>query len=986
MSATESAVTKGSPNVSTVPRLRIDDMSVAIVRTGNHGARLEIKPQRLLTAAQDLVLPAFEGWLAASDFMVTLHGVALEPFTAALDFGKSSSLAVGAQDPVRGSTPQTPLGAPVTATLGEAQSAGQHPFSITLSVPLRLLRPHFGTPFVLGLLLSPGNRLLSLVKTTLVAIAAKGPEIASLDLLEATDSALVDAQERRLFDLQNPEEGLWIGTGKWRLRLVAEWVKDAGDAAALDPRPSQIEHAFSATTLAPGPVDSLRSPSPQPTALTGALVEDTTRRVGANGRTETEFLFDASHPALLPVPQEGKDVPLTISAEHPLTFGGNTASLVWTAPLPIRVRDPMPLLKTFQRLSAVGIDFGTTATVAALYQKGYRSLLRLGSSASSIAKRGASNDLRPSAESAENPAYLLIEDHERLWAEMDRDPKVSRFPHLLRVVRGSHAAYEARAASPNAVIGELKSLPERILNLDHSPQLRDRERQRDFLLDEARVRVLIRTYAYLLGRAINRPGQDVYLHYRLTHPAKFDERSRKLLEDEIRNGILLSIPEGIPAEEVSVEMAASEPEAFAAEVCPELAAHPALEPLISQLGEMRFAVFDFGGGSLDIACGRFRPATTEEQEQYGSSTVIETLQVSGDDHLGGEYLTHELVWLAHQNDKHLSEMEEKEVPMMRPITVPPNNLANKPFLYKRSLAGRQNKVRFERELGLEAVKFGPQNKAKTAQSLTAARLDGSEVPLASFANDAESLTQEMQEHLIARIRGGVKLMKSTLGNAAWGEGGDFRSQGVVILLAGNSSRSAFVERVLAEELGSPAAADGATKGAPFRVWRPDSDAPFEQVVLYEMPSRTERGVTIVGVTPKTAVALGALKIANNEVHLMRKAQGFSYFLGDLRGFPPKFAALIPMGTPPSDATQAGPHWTLLGRWDTKTPLRVSKEYVAGKMTSNDPRVFLVPTGFPPGIVGKLAVCVTAPEEIALHLERDGAEPLVSTINLAKFMR
>src|SRR5262249_51768018 len=191
--------------------------------------------------------------------------------------------------------------------------------------------------------------------------------------------------------------------------------------------------------------------------------------------------------------------------------------------------DPMPLLKPFHRLSTVGIDFATTATVAALYQKGYRSLLRLGSSASSAAK------------SAENPAYLLIEDHERLWAEMDRDPRTARFPHLLRVVRGSHAAYEARAAAPNAVIGELKSLPERILNPDHSPQLRDRERQRDFLLDEARVRVLIRTYAYLLGRAINRPGQDVYLHYRLTHPAKFDERSRKLLEDEIKNGILLAI-------------------------------------------------------------------------------------------------------------------------------------------------------------------------------------------------------------------------------------------------------------------------------------------------------------------------------------------------------------------------------------------------------------------------------------------------------------
>jgi hypothetical protein len=126
------------------------------------------------------------------------------------------------------------------------------------------------------------------------------------------------------------------------------------------------------------------------------------------------------------------------------------------------------------------------------------------------------------------------------------------------------------------------------------------------------VRVLIRTYAYLLGRAINRPGQDVYLHYRSPTPRSSTSAPRKLLEDEIKNGILPGAARRTSRPRSSrVEMAASEPEAFAAEVCPELAAHPALEPLIDAHGEMRFAVFDLGGGTLDIACGRFRPATPE---------------------------------------------------------------------------------------------------------------------------------------------------------------------------------------------------------------------------------------------------------------------------------------------------------------------------------------------------------------------------------------
>jgi hypothetical protein len=932
------------------PRIRVDELAVFLRRSLPSGIRMEIRPPRPVTAAEPHALPLFEGWVPTAELCVRASGVAEGPFTAAL----------AAEGGVV-------LGSPAPALTQLADDGKRVAFSLELAVPLRALEAHAGAPIALGLLLAPGAavpgkgaRLLPLVALTLVGRNGHGPHLAQVDLLESTDSVLFDAPERRLFDLQNPEEGLWIGTGKWRLRLFADWAKSEGESFVLDARPAQLSHRWVRSDDAPA-----------------VVTEDATRRAGGR-RTYAELTLDTSHPDIGPIPQEGKDLPLDLAVEHALGFGERSAVLSWYAALPLRLRDPAPLLKSFQRLSAVGIDFGTTATVAALYQKGYRSLMRLGGSVIAGTK------------GAENPTYLLVEDHERLWAEIDRDAKVARFPNLLRVVRGSHAAREALADVPSAVLGELKSLPERVINLDQSPQLRDRERQRDFLLDEARVRALVRTYAYLLGRAINRPGQDVYLHYWLTHPAKFDERARKLLEEELKNGILLSIPQGIDASEITVAMSASEPEAFAAEVCPELAAHPALEPLVSRFGELRFAVFDFGGGTLDVACGRFRPATEQEQEEFGSGAVIETLQVSGDDHLGGDYLTHELTWLTHQHDKFLPEMEEKEVPMMRPQTVPPNNLATKPHLYKRSLAGRQNRFRFERELGLEAVKFGPSHEPRPSGELAAARLDGSEVRLESLATDVPGLHVRLKDHLEARIRDGVKLMKSMLAITPWTEApgaapaagaaaGDFRDQGVVILLAGNSSRSEFVEQALAAELGIP----------DLKVWRPDApDAatrPFSHVVLWETAQRTERGATIVGVTPKTAVALGALKIANHEVHLVRRSQGFSFFLGDLRGFPPKFTALVPMGAPTGDPSVFGPHYVDFGRWDSKTPLRASREYVPGKMTSSDPRIALVPTGLPLGIVGRLHVCVVTPEEVALMLQRDGQEPICVMLNLQKFM-
>jgi hypothetical protein len=931
------------------PRVRVDELGVFLRRSLPSGVRMEIRPPRPVTAADPHALPLFEGWLPGADLVVRASGVADGAFAASLD-GDGTVIAP-----------------PVVALAQPVADSARVAFSLELSVPLRALSQRAGAAIDLALRLLPVSeagpsprppgkegRRIPLVALTLVGINGHGPHLAQVDLLESTDSVLFDAPERRLFDLQNPEEGLWIGTGKWRLRLFADWTRSDGEGFVLDARPAQLFHRWIRDDDAPA-----------------VVTEDATRRAGGR-RTYAELTLDTSHPDIGPIPQEGKDLPLDLAVEHPLTFGDRSAVLAWYAALPVRLRDPLPLLKSFQRLSAVGIDFGTTSTVAALYQKGYRSLMRLGSPAVAGAK------------SAENPTYLLIEDHERLWSEIERDPAVSRFPNLLRVVRGSHAARDALADVPSAVLGELKSLPERVINLDQSPQLRDRERQRDFLLDEPRVRALVRTYAYLLGRAINRPGQDVYLHYWLTHPAKFDEKSRKLLEEEIKNGILLSIPQGIPASEVSVAMSATEPEAFAAEVCPELAAHPALEPLISRFGELRFAVFDFGGGTLDVACGRFRPATEQEQEEFGSGAVIETLQVSGDDHLGGDYLTHELTWLTHQHDRFLPEIEEKEVPMMRPQTVPPNNLASKPHLYKRSLAGRQNRFRFEREMGLEAVKFGPAHEPRAEGEILAARLDGSEIRLESLKTDLPGLHVRLKEHLSSRIRDGVKLMKSMLAIAPWspepapagGTGtGDFRDQGVVILLAGNSSRSEYVEQALAEELGIPG----------LKVWRPDSAAPMSHVVLWETAQRTERGATIVGVTPKTAVALGALKIANHEVHLVRRSQGFSYFLGDLRGFPPKFTALLPMGTPVGDPSVFGAHYADFGRWDTKTPLRASREYVPGKMTSSDPRLSLIPTGLPPGIVGRLHVCVVTPEEVALMLQREGQDPLCVLLNLQKYL-
>jgi hypothetical protein len=231
-------------------------------------------------------------------------------------------------------------------------------------------------------------------------------------------------------------------------------------------------------------------------------------------------------------------------------------------------------------------------------------------------------------------------------------------------------------------------------------------------------------------------------------------------------------------------------------------------------------------------------------------------------------------------------------------------------------------------------------------------------------------------HLESRIEQGARLLLSMLQNIQWGGEGDWRAQGVQILLAGNSSRGEHVARSLGKVLGYPE----------LKVWRPSDEWPPEGVILYETPSKMERGVEVLGVTPKTAVALGALKIANREVHLVRAQQGFSYFVGDMRGFPPKFVALLPMGTLPSNPDEWGAHYLDFGTWDAQKPLRVAKEYSPAKMSSNDPRLLTIPTGLPAGASGRLYACVVTPTRIALHLAlADGQNHVRTEVNLAPYL-
>src|SRR5207247_498019 len=88
-----------------------------------------------------------------------------------------------------------------------------------------------------------------------------------------------------------------------------------------------------------------------------------------------------------------------------------------------------------------------------------------------------------------------------------------------------------------------------------------------------------------------------------------------------------------------------------------------------------------------------------------------------------------------------------------------------------------------------------------------------------------------------------------------GGSGSWREQGVVILLAGNSSRSEYVESALAQALGVP----------DLKVWSPGASTPMHGVVRYETPPRAEGGAEILGGTPEATGRLYACAVSPTHV-------------------------------------------------------------------------------------------------------------------------
>lgn len=531
-------------------------------------------------------------------------------------------------------------------------------------------------------------------------------------------------------------------------------------------------------------------------------------------------------------------------------------------------RDPR---KDIQK-SAVAIDFGTTSTVVAVKNnKGQSRLVRIGVQNMQEAVQ---------AKHFENPTVLGIEDYESFmnnwqacpykpytkWADLQcshqakaelADKMQSGLAHIKTWARGKGNDTPLRLTDQKGHEILLK------IPGDFSASLEETFNTAEFNP--------IEVYAYLLGLNLNNQlieGGKIYTDYYMTFPVKFDRETKDRILASFRRGLLRSLPpsliyaEGWNESSFKVTEHANEPTAFAAAVLP-------LLPLNGEDGEtikatqdgLPFGVFDFGGGTTDFSFGVYRLPTAEEEGDYGWEQVLDILDSSGDENLGGEHLVQQLAFSVIKNN--VSVLLENNIAFTKPVEY--EAFSGDELLFSYSGAARTNMAKLCEKLRpvWENGELDNDEAEKGIISETFISSSGEVKANIPLKIDLE----ELRQVLAKRIEKGVEAFFTTFRQAF--KRHNISPQSLHIVLAGNSCKSPYVQEAFEQ------------KRAAIIKNENSSDNIIIHKPLLADPEKPE------SVTLKTGVALGLLKTLDTEPvgivvrHTSGKETFFNFTVGTL---------------------------------------------------------------------------------------------------------
>nr|WP_314998733.1 hypothetical protein [uncultured Campylobacter sp.] len=445
----------------------------------------------------------------------------------------------------------------------------------------------------------------------------------------------------------------------------------------------------------------------------------------------------------------------------------------------LTARDPKSSIKD----GVVGIDFGTKSTVV-VYQEDTVKINPM---------RVGIGDLGKKIEKShyENPTIISFGDLGKFI--QDYEAREGRPYTRCEDVNISHAAYnsllQSASSEYNSYLNELKQWAGQ---RDKKLKIFDRKGKEFEIkgfseLEDGDINP-IEIYAYYLGLYINNQRNGIFLDYILSFPVTYEMDIREKILKSFYKGIKKSLPLSLQTPEIlsklKVISGASEPAAYAVIALEE----NKFEPVSDE--KVFYGVFDFGGGTTDFDFGVYREADKDSRYDY----VIEHFGAGGDKYLGGENLLELVAFELFKANK------EKLLESKIQFTLPPEceKFAGHETLISSAQEARRNTKELMEKL--RPLWEGKDDGELYKDGILSVNLiDTKGKQIAGFSLDIDK--NKILEILEARIKRGVDNFFEALRLAFSNKKVDLGTiKEVNIFLAGNSSKSAFVEKLFNEKI------------------------------------------------------------------------------------------------------------------------------------------------------------------------------------------
>lgn len=558
-------------------------------------------------------------------------------------------------------------------------------------------------------------------------------------------------------------------------------------------------------------------------------------------------------------------------------------------PVKIALINTLPELCRQRSKHAASIDFGTTSTCVAIETAAGKELLTI-----SAIGQNDENEY-------ENPTNLMIFNWDEIYKQWVQS-NTSAMPALYKGTKidyknwlekksdhktdfdfGYHVKDELGAEVPdkktvNSILSLIKMIPYRIVQEKRQIKLIPFNDDKKFVYvttspeaqDEEHFDP-IAFYGYLIGRAINDRSrhQEIHTNFLVTSPVKFNPEIKEILRNSLLFGLKRSVPTPMQ-DSVTVEMRYDEPVAYIGAIC-------GTEFFKVANGTEKFAVYDFGGGTLDFSFG-------EVSNDEDGETNINVRMVGGRENIGGESLIERMTFNIYCHN--LKQMVDNDIPIEKPaVEQLPAELDRKYIIPDQYSIANTNSINY----AISRRIFEGRN-VNSPVDLNLYDRQGVEKKI-KINFDKDALEGFLDNVIKDSIDGFVREMHS-----AFADDRDFRSEQVHVFLAGNSSKNSHVYANMKKALSgcdiqkpdqtdSIIAAETKASNTKSSIGGRGAKKPDTQTVsdiaetIAAEPAKAIRPVVNkrYAITPKTAVALGQLKLNNFSVSIDNKS--FKLYIG-----------------------------------------------------------------------------------------------------------